>query len=76
MIREILQANERFIREMEQARERAKKLPPGPERNALLIKVRQAEIIDRWLSSPELKAPNQPTRLIRIAPDRRMPDRS
>jgi hypothetical protein len=47
-----------FIREMEQVRERAKKLPPGTERNALLEKVRQAEIIDRWLSSPELKAPN------------------
>jgi hypothetical protein len=43
---------------MEQARERAKKLPPGPKRNALLKTVRQAEIIDRWLSSPKLKAPN------------------
>jgi hypothetical protein len=29
MIREIIQANERFIRETEQARERAKKFPPG-----------------------------------------------
>jgi hypothetical protein len=51
MIREIIQANERFIRETEQARERAKKLPPGPERDALLKKVRRAEIVDRWLSA-------------------------
>jgi hypothetical protein len=28
----------------EEARERAKKLPPGPERDALLQKARQAEI--------------------------------
>ena len=39
------QANERLIpRVAEEARERAKKLPPGPERDALLQKARQAEI--------------------------------
>ena len=53
------QTNERLIpRVAEEARERAKKLPPGPERDALLKKARRAEIADQWLSSSELKAPN------------------
>jgi hypothetical protein len=55
---EIQQVNERLIREAEQARKRAKTLPPGRERDALVKKARQAEIIDRWLSSSELKPPN------------------
>jgi hypothetical protein len=50
-------ANERLIREADEARERAQKLPPGPERDALLKKARQAEITGRWLSSSELKPP-------------------
>jgi hypothetical protein len=59
VIRAIQQANERLIREAEQARDRAKQLPPGPERDALVKKARQAEIIDRWLSSSEWKPPNK-----------------
>ena len=52
------QTNERLIhRAAEEARERAKKLPPGPERDALLQKARQAEITQRWLSWSELKPP-------------------
>jgi DNA anti-recombination protein RmuC len=51
-------ANERLIREADEARERAKKLPPGPERDALLKRARQAEITQRWLSSSELKPPD------------------
>jgi hypothetical protein len=39
------QANERLIREADEARNRAKRLPPGPERDALLKKARQAEIV-------------------------------
>ena len=50
------QANER-LSAAEEARERAKKLPPGPERDALLQKARQAEITQRWLSWSELKPP-------------------
>ena len=50
--------NKRLIQEAEQAREHAKKLPPGRERDALLKKARRAEITDRWLSSSELKPPN------------------
>jgi hypothetical protein len=58
MEREILHANEHLIRVAEQARKRAKKLPPGPERDALLKKARQAEITEQWLSSSELKPPD------------------
>ena len=50
------QTNER-LNATEEARERAKKLPPGSERDALLKKARQAEITGRWLSSSELKPP-------------------
>ena len=53
MDHEIRQANERLIRVVEQARQRAKKLPPGIERDALLKQARQAEITIRWLSSSE-----------------------
>jgi hypothetical protein len=42
----------------DEARERAKELPPGRERNALLKKARRAEITERWLSSSELKPPD------------------
>jgi hypothetical protein len=56
-ISEIQRMNECLIHQAEQAREGAKKLPPGPERDALLKKARWAEIADRWLSSPELKRP-------------------
>ena len=51
------QANERLIAVAEEARERAKKLPPGPERDALLKNARRAEITDRWVSSSELQPP-------------------
>jgi hypothetical protein len=57
-ISEIQRLNKRLIHQVEQARERAKKLPPGPERDALLKKARRAEITDRWFSSSELKAPD------------------
>ena len=56
-ISEIQRLNERLIHQAEQARERAKKLPPGPERDALLKNARRAEIADRWLSSSELQPP-------------------
>jgi hypothetical protein len=46
-----------FVRE---ARERAKTLPPGPERDELLRKVRQADTalhIEEWANSPGLQPP-------------------
>ena len=48
---------ERLIHQAEQAREHAKKVPPGCERDALLKNARRAEITDRWLSSSELQPP-------------------
>jgi hypothetical protein len=46
-----------FARE---ARERAEQLPPGPERDELIRKARQAETasrIDDWANSPGLQPP-------------------
>jgi hypothetical protein len=49
-----------LVQAAEEAKERAKALPPGAERDALLKKARQAETarhIDRWISSPGLRPP-------------------
>ena len=46
--------------EAERLREEAETKPPGPERDALLRKARQADVaahIDQWVSSPGLKSP-------------------
>jgi hypothetical protein len=46
--------------EAERLREEAETKAPGPERDALLRKARQADIaahIDQWVSSPGLKSP-------------------
>jgi len=51
---------ERLAEEAERAKAEAEKLPPGPERDLLLKKVRQAETaahISEWLSSPGLRPP-------------------
>jgi hypothetical protein len=44
-----------------ETREKANLLPPGPERDALLKKIRQAETasrLDEWASSPGLQPPS------------------
>jgi hypothetical protein len=44
----------------EEIREQAAKLPPGPERDALLKKLRQADTashLDDWANSPGLQPP-------------------
>ncbi|MCP3465655.1 hypothetical protein [Bradyrhizobium sp. CCGUVB23] len=51
---------ERLIKEARLAREKAKQLPPGKEREGLLRKAHEADIvarIDEWLNSPGLKPP-------------------
>jgi hypothetical protein len=51
---------ERLTRFAQDARASAKKLPPGAERQDLLLKARDGEAaakIDRWLSSPGLQSP-------------------
>jgi hypothetical protein len=51
---------DRLANEAERLREEAETKPPGPERDALLRKARQADIaahIDQWVASPGLKSP-------------------
>jgi hypothetical protein len=54
-----LSLGERLAQEAERLREQAKHLPPGPERETLLRKARQAETgshMSEWLRSPGLQA--------------------
>ena len=51
---------ERLSIEAAELREEAKRLPPGPEREALLRKARQDETashMTEWLTSPGLRPP-------------------
>jgi len=51
---------DRLLTWTEEVREQAAKLPPGPERDALLKKLRQAETAARledWANSPGLRPP-------------------
>jgi hypothetical protein len=51
---------DRLAAQAKAAREQARRLPPGKERESLLRKARQSETashIDEWLSSPGLRAP-------------------
>lgn len=52
--------DERLQRAARDAREAARDLPPGPQRDALLKRASQAETasrINEWLASPGLRAP-------------------
>lgn len=56
----LLSLQERLTTFALNARATAKKLPPGAERQDLLLKARDGEAaakIDRWLSSPGLQSP-------------------
>ena len=56
----MLSLQERLTRFAQNARDAAKRLPPGAERRGLLLKARDGEAaarIDRWLSSPGLQGP-------------------
>jgi hypothetical protein len=51
---------EKWHQQSEVAKNEAKNLPHGKERDALIKRARQLETasqINQWLSSPELKAP-------------------
>jgi hypothetical protein len=51
---------ERLSEEAKRLREEAKSLPPGPQRETLLRKARQAETsshVSEWLRSPGLRPP-------------------
>jgi hypothetical protein len=50
----------RLEKELASFHEEADKLPPGPEKDALLTKIRQLEVashINDWLASPGLRPP-------------------
>ena len=52
--------DERLQRAAREAREGARRLPPGPQRDLLLKKAGQAETacrINEWLASPGLRTP-------------------
>lgn len=58
--RHALSFDERLQRAADEAREAAKRLPQGHERDALLRKARQSETaahINEWLMSPGLQSP-------------------
>jgi hypothetical protein len=51
---------DRLAQEAQRLREQADKLIPGPEREAILKRIRQCDVashIDEWLSSPGLQPP-------------------
>lgn len=51
---------ERLRKMAEEARAKAAKLPPGPERDGLLKEARQLDVaihMDEWASSPGLRPP-------------------
>ena len=51
---------ERLKKFIENERKKAMLLPPGPERDAVLLKVQQAETalhLDDWASSPGSRSP-------------------
>ncbi len=59
--RNVLSFPDRLASEAERLREEAEKLPHGPERDALLKKVRQANTarhLSEWLTSPGLQPPD------------------
>ena len=57
---------QKWKRLAEEARDEAKKLPPGRARDAMVKKARQLETachINEWVSSPGLRPPVDPTRM-------------
>jgi hypothetical protein len=60
--KQVLTFPDRLANEAARLRDEADKLPPGPERDLLLKKARQADeavVMDRWLRSPGLQPPTE-----------------
>ena len=54
--------SERLVQDVEQLKARLATLPPGPERDRVVRRIRQNEIaanIDQWLTSPGLQPPQE-----------------
>jgi hypothetical protein len=52
--------NDRLVKQAKMDRDRAERLPPGAEREALMDRARQNETasrLTRWLTSPGLQPP-------------------
>jgi hypothetical protein len=59
-VKHVLTFEERLLDTARQAREAARKLPPGKKREILLRSARDSEAaaeINRWISSPGLRSP-------------------
>jgi hypothetical protein len=59
-VKQILSLEERLSEEAKRLREKARSLPPGADREALLRKARQAETgshLSEWLQSSGLRPP-------------------
>ncbi|MGC2177316.1 MAG: hypothetical protein WA650_03725 [Bradyrhizobium sp.] len=60
-IKQTISLKDRLASFAREVREKASILPPGPEREALIKKARQADTasrLDDWANSPRLQAPN------------------
>jgi hypothetical protein len=58
--KQTLSLSERLVQDVEHLKTRLATLPPGPERDQLLKRIRQNETaanIDQWLTSPGLQPP-------------------
>ena len=49
---------DRLVMDAKKKKERARLLPPGKERDALLEKVRQDEVVAGWFTSSGLQTPS------------------
>jgi hypothetical protein len=61
--KQIASLEERLSQEAMRLREKAKSLPPGPDRDILIRRARQAETgshMSEWLRSPGLQPPSKP----------------
>ncbi|WP_247495062.1 MULTISPECIES: hypothetical protein [unclassified Bradyrhizobium] len=59
-VKQTLSLEERLSEEAKRLREKARSLPPGADREALLRKARQADTgshLSEWLQSPGLRPP-------------------
>jgi hypothetical protein len=58
--KQTLSLSERLVQDVEHLKTQLATLPPGPERDHLVKRIRQNEIaanIDQWLKSPGLQPP-------------------
>ena len=58
--RQTISLEQRLAEEARRLREQAKRLPPGPDRERLLRKVREDEMVAQmadWIASPGLQPP-------------------